>query len=1030
MNITSGAIENNRVTLLLLAVLLISGLQAFNQLPRAEDPSFTIRTAVITTRFPGASPQRMEELVTDKIEKVVQELPELDSVTSTSRTGLSIVNVNIQEKYTELDPIWDDLRRKIDAVKGDLPSGVVGPQVNTDFGDVYPIMLSITGDGYSYAELKTVADEVRDDLLRIDAVAKVEIYGAQEERIFVEYNNARLAEVGLSPQQLKSILEARNIIQSGGSITSAGEEIVLEPTGNFESVDDLKRTLIQLPEQKEVVYLQDLARVTRGYVDPPTEKMNTTAVSCLGLSISMIEGGNVIRLGENVKRLVAALPAIYPVGVDFHLDIFQPDLVDQKVTDFVENLLQAVGIVMLVMVISLGIRTGLVVASLIPTTMLITLLLMQSFAIGLDQISIAALIIALGMLVDNAIVMSEAIMVQMAAGKERFQAAVDAARELRIPLLTSSLTTAAAFLPIILAESGLGEYCAALFQVVTISLLVSWCLSITVMPLLCMSFIRVTPASTAESFNSRFYRSYRGVLVGALKHRVVFIGLVMAVFALAIFGLRFVDKGFIPKNDSPRLLAELDLPLGTAIGVTEAAMARFETYLLEHHMAEGAEKEGFLHWTTYIGSNGGPRYRLAYEPQSKGSEHVSLIFEATSREWIDHTIPVLEQYCADSFPSMTTTWQAEAMGGVGGKPVEFRLSGKGIPTLFRLVEKLKARLRETVGTKNIEDDWGPRTKKMMVAINQPRARRAGVTSQDVAVSLESGLSGFATTEYREGDQVIPIILRSVAADRQDIGKVESLNVFVQSTGEAVPLKQIADAQVVWEASRILRRDRYRTVTVSADLAPGANAMAIGNEVGAWLAAQSNQWPTGYTYEVGGDFEGSAEANQSLAEKLPIAGFIILLLLVSQFNSLRRTAIILLTIPLGLIGVTVGLLITGLQLEFFTMLGIISLAGIIINNAIVLLDRIKIEIGENGLAPTQAVVHAAQQRLRPILLTTATTIGGLLPLWLFGGPLWESMAVAIIFGLLFATALTLGVVPVLYSVLFKVNYAGFRFEPPR
>lgn len=1028
MSITAAAIKNNRVTGLLLVVLLVSGYQAYTQLPRAEDPGFTIRTAVITTQFPGASPQRMEELVTDKIEKVVQELPELDTVTSTSRTGLSIINVNIQEKYSDLDPIWDDLRRKIDAVKVDLPSGVVGPRVDTDFGDVYPIMLSITGDGYTYAELKAVADAVRDDLLRIDAVAKVEIYGAQEERIFVEYNNARLAEVGISPQQLKSILEARNIIQSGGSITSGGEEIVLEPSGNFESVADLKRTLIQLPQSQEVVYLQDLARISRGYLDPPTNKMNTTAVACLGLSISMIEGGNVIRLGEGVKTLVERFPEIYPVGLDFHLDIFQPDLVKQKVDDFVTNLLQAVAIVMLVMVLSLGVRTGLVVAALIPASMLITLLIMQVFAIGLDQISIAALIIALGMLVDNAIVMSEAIMVQMAAGKERFQAAVDASQELRIPLLTSSLTTAAAFLPIILAESGLGEYCASLFQVVTIALLVSWSLSITMMPLVCMHLIKVKPSRAKEHFQSGFYRVYRGTLMVALKNRIVALGLVIAVFALALYGMTYVEKGFIPKNDSPRLLAELDLPLGTAIGVTEAAVSKFERFLQENLMVEGkTDGEGFLGWTTYLGSKGGPRYRLPYEPQSKGAEHVSMILSATSRDFINRTIPLLEEYCAEQFPSMTTTWQAEALGGVGGKPVQLRLSGKDIHTLFELAEAVKKQLRETPGAKNIEDDWGPRTKKLMVAINQARARRAGVTSQDVAVSLQSGLSGFATTEYREGEQVIPIVLRSVAADRQDIGKVESLNVYVQSSGAAVPLKQIADAQVVWEASKILRRDRYRTVTVSCDLEPGANAMAIGAQMGAWLDQESRNWPAGYTYESGGDFEESAEANQALVDKLPVAGFIILLLLVSQFNSLRRTAIILFTIPLGLIGVAVGLLATGAQFEFFTMLGVISLAGIIINNAIVLIDRIKIEINENGLAPNRAVVHATQQRLRPILLTTATTIGGLLPLWFFGGPLWESMAVAIIFGLLFATALTLGVVPVLYSLLFRVRYDDFRYQ---
>jgi multidrug efflux pump subunit AcrB len=1027
MGITEIAIKNNRVTILVLVVLLISGFGSFTQLPRAEDPGFIIRTAVVTTQFPGASPQRMEELVTDRIEKAVQELPELDSVTSTSRTGLSTVNVNIQEKYKDLDPIWDELRRKIDAIRDDLPSGAVGPVVNTDFGDVYPIMLSITGDGYTYAELKTVADEVRDKLLRIDEVAKVEIYGAQQERIFVEYNNARLAEVGLSPQQLKSILEARNIIQSGGTVTSGGEDIVLEPTGNFESVKDLEQTLIQLPQQQEVVYLGDLANVYRGYVDPATNKMNTTSVSCLGLSISMIDGGNVILLGEKVRALLQRLPEIYPVGVDFHLDIFQPDLVNRKVNEFVENLLQAITIVMLVMIISLGVRTGLVVATLIPSTMLITLLVMDFFKIGLDQISIASLIIALGMLVDNAIVMSESIMVQMAAGKERLRAAVDSANELRVPLLTSSLTTAAAFLPIILAESGLGEYCASLFKVVTIALLISWGLSITMMPLLCMLFIKIKTKAKGDKYQSRFYQLYRRVLVKALQNRIVFLILIIAIFALAIFGFGFVDQGFIPKNDSARLLVDLDMPLGTAIEVTESVVAQFEKHLKENHMHNDEGQEGFVSWTTYIGSKGGPRYRLAYEPKTKGAEHVSMILSATSRQFIIDAIPVLEQYCTQQFPSMTTTWEAESLGGVGGKPVQVRLSGYDIFTLFSIADKVKSTLIETAGTKNVEDDWGPRTKKIIVNIHQPRARRAGVTSQDVAISLESGFSGFVTTEYREGDKIIPIVLRSVAADRQDIEKLAGLNVYAQSSGESVPLQQIADTRVAWESSKILRRDRNRTVTVQCDLEPGANAMAIGSDIGSWLAGEIATFPAGYTYEVGGDFEESAEANQSLMDKLPIAGFIILLLLVSQFNSIRRTAIILFTIPLGLIGVAIGLLLTGAQFEFFTMLGVISLAGIIINNAIVLIDRIGIEMNEFGLQPAKAVVHASQQRLRPILLTTATTIGGLLPLWFFGGPLWESMAVAIIFGLMFATALTLGVVPVLYSLLFNVSFKQFSYN---
>jgi multidrug efflux pump subunit AcrB len=424
---------------------------------------------------------------------------------------------------------------------------------------------------------------VRDELLRIDEVAKVEIYGAQLERIFVEYNNARLAEFGLSPLQLKGILDAHNIIQSGGTITSDGEDIVLEPTGNFESVADLKRTLIQVPQNKEVVYLEDLANVYRGYVDPPTNKMNTTGVSCLGLSVSMIDGGNVIQLGEKVRTLVDRLPEIYKV---------------QK-----------------------------------------------------------------------------------------------------------------------------------------------------------------------ENFQSRFYRLYRGALVTALKHRVFSLALIVGIFVLAVFGLGFVESGFIPKNDSARLLGELDLPLGTAIKVTESAVSKFEQYLKKNHMADEKGKEGFVGWTTYIGNKGGPRYRLPYEPKSKGSEHVSMILSATSRDFIVKTIPLLERYCEAEFSSMTTTWEAESLGGVGGKPVQFRLSGKDIFTLFTLAEKVKDRLRKTSGTKNIEDDWGPRTKKIMVDIHQARARRAGVTSQDVAISLESGLSGFATTEYREGDDVIPIVLRGSRSER-------------------------------------------------------------------------------------------------------------------------------------------------------------------------------------------------------------------------------------------------------------------------
>jgi len=1025
MNITRAAIKNNRVTILALLVLLLSGLAAYRNLPRAEDPGFTIRTALVTTYFPGASPERVEQLVTDKLERAIQEMPELDYIGSRSRTGLTRISVNIKESYTDMRPIWDALRRKVERVSTELPDGVIGPFVDDEFGDVYPIMLTVTGDGLSYAELKEVADEVRDQLLRIADVAKVDVYGAQDERVFVEYNNARLAEVGLSPVQLQSILASQNIITPGGSVFTGEEEIPLEPAGSFDSVEDLKRTIIQVPGRTDVIYLEDLAHVYRGYVDPPSAKMHSSGVRSLGLAISMREGGNVVTMGEEVRAAADRFETSYPWGVEFDFVLFQPDAVNDQVNNFVVNLLQAMAVVLVVMVLSLGVRTGLVVATLIPMTMVTTLLLMSVFGIGLDQISIAALIIALGMLVDNAIVISESTMVEMEAGKSSLQAAVHSANEHRIPLLTASLTTAAAFLPIYLAESALGEFCSSLFKVVTIALLSSCALSLTMMPLLCMLFLRVKKQES-ESFDTPFYRRYRDLLIGMVRRPLATISVVLVVFLLTLGGLSFVPKIFMPKADNPRMLGEVDLPLGTSIDRTEEVTAELERYIADELTVDGDRREGILSWSTYIGSQGGPRYRLAYNPTLAGSEHVSFIITATSRAFVDEAIPRLEEFCWERFPSASSTWTPESMGPAGETTVEVRLFGSDAATLFDIVDDVKAEMRGIPGTRNIQDDWGPRTKKLRVEVNQARARRAGVTSQDVAVSLQTGLSGITITEYRERDEVIPVTLRSVAGDRRDIGKLESLNVFSQLTGRSVPLRQVADIEVVWEASRILRRDRQKAVTVKSYLDPGVSVEAVNEPLASWLETHSGDWPFGYRYEIGGEQEKSDEANASLMAKVPIAGFIILLLLVTQFNSVRRTFIVLFTIPLALIGVTVGLLVMRSSFGFMTLLGIVSLAGIVVNDAIVLLDRIRIEREDNDLTPERAVIESAQRRLRPILLTSATTIGGLLPLLLFGGPMWESMAIAIMFGLLFATGLTLGVIPVMYTLFFRLNFKDFRY----
>ena len=1025
MNVTRFAIENNRITAVALLVILVAGISAYSRMPRNEDPGFVIRTALVQTFFPGASPERVEQLVTDKLEKVIQEIPELDAVRSESKTGASIIWVDIQERYKHMRPIWDNLRRKVEKATPELPEGIRGPYVNDEFGDVFGILITLIGDGFSYSDLKDVADDVRDELLRLGDVAKVEITGYQEERVFVEYNNARLSELGISPIQLQQMLETTNIIIPGGDITTADEKIVLEPSGNFDSFDEIRRTVINIPGTKEMLYLEDVVDLKRGYIDPPKTMMRASGEPALGLAVSMREGGNILDLGEQVKQVIKRSQSLFPIGIEFDMIQYQPGAVEKKINDFVGNLIQAVVIVAGVMLLTLGLRTGLVVASLIPMAMVMNFMVMAFFHIGLDQMSLAALIIALGLLVDNAIVMSESTMVQMAAGKPAMDAAIDSANELKIPLLTSSLTTAAAFLPIYLAESNAGEYTAPIFKVVTITLLCSWILALTMIPLFCVYFLKVKVQNTEDVFHAPYYVRYRKALLGMLQHPWITMAVVGGVFTISLMSFSLIPAIFFPPNDRPTFTAEIELPTGTPIERTTSVMKTIEEFIQDQLLVNDERNQGVTNWGTYIGQ-GAPRFILPYAPEQARPEYAYLLMNATSREIFDTLIPQLEEFCMNNFPDLKATIRPLDLGPPAWPPVEVRVSGRDTDVLFDLVDQIKEKLESIPGTRLIDDDWGARSKKIVVDINQPRALRAGVTSQDIAISLQTFLTGFDTTEYREDDKLIPVTLRSIGADRHDIGKLESINVYAQATGQSVPLKQVADLDVVWQPAKILRRDRLRTVTVEAGLESGVTATDVNQVLGPWLTDQEKNWGLGYFWEFGGETETSGKAQKSIADKLPIAGLIILLLLVSQFNSLRRPAIIILTIPLGLIGVVLGLLLARSYFGFMTLLGIISLAGIVINNAIVLLDRIKIEIEDNGLPPQRAIIESAQRRLRPILLTTVTTVGGLIPLWLGGGPMWEPLAIAIMFGLIVATVLTLGVVPVLYTLFFRVNFKGFTY----
>ncbi len=1025
MNLTKFAIENNRITAITLLIIFLAGVSAYQNLPRDEDPGFIIRTALVMTYFPGASPERVEQLVTDKLEKAIQEIPELDFVRSESKTGVSLVYVNILDKFRNMRPIWDNLRRKVDKAAGDLPDGVRGPFVNDEFGDVFGVVLTVTGDGFTYREIKDVADDVRDELLRQSEVAKVDIYGDQEERIFIEYNNARLSELGISPVQLQQLLAAQNIVLPGGDIRTTDEKIVLEPSGNFESVEEIRRTVVSLPNSRDVLFLEDLVNVYRSYIDPPETLMRSTTEPGVGLGVSMQDGGNIIKLGNQIRAVLAQAHQEFPIGIEFDVIQFKPDVVDKKIKNFTNSLLQAVIIVTGVMLLFLGLRTGLVVASLIPMAIVMSIFMMSRLGIGLNQMSLAALIIALGLLVDNAIVIAESTMVQMSQGKRALDAAIQSANELKIPLLTSSLTTAAAFLPIYLAESNTGEYTAPIFQVVTITLLCSWVLAITMVPWFCVLFLRVKSSQADHPFHTPFYHRYRQTLILAVQHPWLSLVATILIFVAAMIGFGKLPVYFFPANDKPTFTAKLEFPKGTPIEKTDAMVKEVEAYMKESLTINEERTEGIVNWAAFIGESA-PRFDLPFSPVQASPNFSYLLVNTTTREIFSEVIPALERFSDERFPDLKATIRPLETGPPTYPQIVVRVSGRDTDKLFDIMENVKSMLRSIPGTKLIDDNWGSRSKKLLVRVNQSRALRAGVSNQDIATSLQTFLTGLEITEYREDDKLIPVTLRSIGAERDDLAKLESINVHAQATGQSVPLKQVADLEIVWQPSQIHRRDRLRTIAIEAGLQEGTTATDVNNALEPWLYEKQQSWGLGYFWEFGGEAETSGKGNKSIGAKLPIAGLIILLLLVAQFNSIRKPLIILFTIPLGLIGVVIGLHLTHLYFGFMTMLGILSLAGIIINNAIVLIDRINIEIDDNGLEPARAIIVSAQHRLRPILLTTVTTIGGLIPLYTGGGAMWEPMAIAIMFGLLFATILTLGVVPVLYTLLFRVNFKAFVY----
>jgi len=1031
MNLAQFSINKNRITFMVLISIIVLGMAMYFGLSRDSMPPFTVRVATVVSQFPGASPERVELLVTDKVEKIAQELPELKDVKSTSRSGLSVVKITLKDDVPKekMQLVWDRLRRKLNTIKG-LPEGVK-PNLNSDgIGEVYGIVVGLTSDGYSYAEMKEYVDDIKDHLIKLPSAAKVELGGEQEERVFVEFDNASLKEYNLSASKLQKSISSTNILNSGGQINVGDERIILEPTGNFSSVNDIRDMLIPVGNGSQLVKLGDITTVTKGYIDPPTQKVRINGKEAISIHINLKENANVIVLGEEVDKVLNDWQQRLPVGLELTRVSSIDKYIDVKVNDFIVNLIQSIVIVLIVMLVFLGIRTGFVISSLIPIVMITTLMVMGLMNIGLNQVTLAALIMALGMLVDNAIVVAETIMVKMEEGIERKKAAIDAFSELWMPLLISTLTTSAAFLAFYLSPTTMGDIVGPIFIVITITLLSSWIIALTVITLFCYMFLKVKPKeeripSFIDRIINKLKEYYKDLILIALTNKwKVIIGVFLAFF-VSLFGFTKIPFIFFPDSDRNLITIDINLPQGNKIESTTKVVKEIEQYMLDSLKVKDTRTTGILDWSSYIGE-GPESYDLGYSADEANSNYAHILVNTSSFNQNNNMIAKIDNFTFNNFPNADIKVGSLGAGG-GGIPIEIKISGNSPNELSKITAAVKLRLSKIEGTKNVKDDWGPKSKKFLIEIDQNRAQTAGVTSQDIATSLRTVLDGFKTGEYREDDKSIPILMRSDVNQQQSLASLETLNVYSQGTGRSVPLLQVASIIPQWQYSKIKRLDLRRTVNITSELRADGNASVITSEITPWLIEQKQNWPQDYNYEFGGDAKQSAESMGSVIGYLPVSAFIIILLLIIQFNSVRKMTMVVLTIPLGVIGVVIGLLVFGEPFGFMPFLGLISLAGIVINNAIVLIDRMEIEQNDLGRTEHDAVIAACLQRFRPILLATFTTVLGLIPLYISGGEMWEGMAIGIMVGLLFGTVITLLFIPSLYSALFKVDYKEYEFN---
>lgn len=1008
-NLSEWALNNRPLVLYALLMLGMIGALSYSQLGQSEDPPFTFKVMVVNTLWPGASAEEVSRQITERIEKKLMETGDYERITSFSRPGQSQVMFVARDsmRSAEIPDLWYQVRKKVGDIRHTLPADVQGPFFNDEFGTTFGNIYALTGKGFDYALMKDYADRLQLALQRVDDVGKVELLGLQDERIWVEISNTKLASLGIPLSAVQSALQAQNQMAEAGFVEAVSDRVRIRVSGQFQSVEEIRQFPIHA--NGHTIALGDFARVERGFSDPPQPRVRFMGEDAIGIAVSMKAGGDILQLGERLDATVDELQQSLPLGLTLGKVSDQPAAVKSGVGEFVKVLVEALIIVMLVSFFSLGFRTGLVVALSIPLVLAMTFALMNYYNIGLHKISLGALVLALGLMVDDAIIAVEMMAIKMEQGFSRMKAAGFAWTSTAFPMLTGTLITAAGFLPIATAQSGTGEYTRSIFQVVTLSLLASWVAAVIFVPYLGNRLLpeRGAHASHADPYQKPFYQRFRRVLHWCLHYRKTVLLLTVLVFVGAIMLFRFVPQQFFPSSARLELMVDLKLNEGASLRATEEEAIRLETLLAQHPQVEN--------YVAYVGT-GSPRFYLPLDqqlPAASFAQFVVLTRNIEDREavrlWLISTL-------SEQFPSVRSRVSRLENGPPVGYPVQFRVSGEHIPEARRIAREVAEIVRNNDDVANVHLDWEEPSKVVNLEVDQARAREMGVSSTALSRALQGSLSGAAVGQFREDNELIAVAVRGEERERQALAQLGNLAVQTES-GESLPLNQVAALEYGFEEGVIWHRDRLPTVTVRADIYGSQQPATVVANIWPQLQDLRDTLPSGYLLEIGGSVEESARGQKSVNAGMPLFLLVVFTLLMLQLRSFSLSAMVFLTAPLGIIGVTLFLLLFNQPFGFVAMLGTIALAGMIMRNSVILVDQIE-QDKQQGLSPWEAIVESTVRRFRPIVLTALTAVLAMIPLSRsdFFGP----MAVAIMGGLIVATALTLLFLPALYAAWFRVK----------